>query len=109
MLRQSALIVIAAAAAVAGCASSASTTPTATSAPASAYQRDITAMTRYCTQNPAQLDAMVAKVHQLEIQDGIDDETTTQLAGHLLTAVSAYQSRVSCVDTFAAYLTLRQG
>ncbi len=109
MLRLSALIVVAAAVAVTGCANSASTTTTASSAPPSAYQQDITALTRYCTQDPAQLDAMVAKVHQLEIQDGIDDETMTQLAGHLLTAVSVYESRVSCIDTFAAYLTLRQG
>jgi hypothetical protein len=31
--------------------------------PASAYQRDIAGMTRYCIQNPAQLAAIVAKVH----------------------------------------------
>jgi len=75
----------------------------------SAYQRDITAMTAHCTQNPAQLSAMVAKVHQLEVSNGIHDETMTQLAGHLLTAVSAYKSRVSCADPFGAYLTLREG
>ncbi len=66
-------------------------------------------MTTYCTQDPAQLSAMVAKVHQLEASNGIHDETMTHLAGHLLTVVSAYKSRVSCVDPFGAYLTLREG
>jgi hypothetical protein len=66
-------------------------------------------MTQYCTQNSAQLEAMVAKVHQLEVQRGATGETITQLAGHLLTVVTAYKSRVSCVDPFAAYLTLRTG
>jgi hemoglobin-like flavoprotein len=74
----------------------------------SAYQRDITAMTAHCAQDPAQLSAMVAKVHQLEVSTGIHDETMTQLAGHLLTAVSAYKSRVSCAEPFGAYLTLRE-
>jgi hypothetical protein len=74
----------------------------------SAYQRDITDMTAYCTQDPAQLSAMVAKVHQLEVSNGIHGETMTQLAGHLLTAVSAYTSRVDCADPFGAYLTLRE-
>jgi hypothetical protein len=82
--------------------------PAASSAPPSAYQRDISAMTAYCTQDTAQLSAMVVKVHQLEVSDGIRDETMTQLAGHLLTVVSAYKSRVPCADPFGAYLTLRE-
>jgi hypothetical protein len=48
-------------------------------------------------------------VHQLEVQGGAGGETITPLAGHLLTVVSAYKSRVSCVDPFAAYLRLRTG
>ena len=31
------------------------------------------------------------------------------MAGHLLTVVSAYKSRVPCVDPFVAYLTLGTG
>src|SRR5262249_36386599 len=72
----------------------------------SAYQREIKAMTPYCTQDAAQLSAMITKIHQLEAAVGLDDETITQLAGHLLAVVSAYKSRVSCVDPFAAYLTM---
>lgn len=108
----SAAAAAAAIAGLAGCASTSGSPAASGSAPAPApttvYQRDINAMTKYCTQNPVQLNAMVAKVHQLEVQDGINDETMTQLAGHLLTTVSAYTSRVSCTDPFAAYLTLRQ-
>lgn len=52
---------------------------------------------------------MVAKIHQLEVSDGIRDETMTQLAGHLLTVISAYKSRAPCADPFGAYLTLREG
>ena len=50
-------------------------------------------MTHYCTQDPVQLEAMVAKVHQLEVQGGASGETIIQLAGHLLTVVSAYKSQ----------------
>jgi hypothetical protein len=50
----------------AGVASEAQPPSAAPSAP-SAFQRDVTAMTAYCTQDAAQLSAMVAKVHQLEV------------------------------------------
>lgn len=66
-------------------------------------------MTAYCTQNAAQLNAMVAEVHHLEVTNGVHDENMTQLAGHLLTVVSAYKSRVNCADPFGAYVTLRTG
>jgi hypothetical protein len=49
MLRLSALVIITAVAAVTGCANSASTT--AAPAPTTAYQRDISSLTHYCTQD----------------------------------------------------------
>lgn len=74
-----------------------------------AYQRDISAMTRYCTQNAEQLESMVSEVHKLELVHGITTESVTELAHNLLTIVSAYKTRVSCADPFGAYVTLRTG
>jgi uncharacterized protein YceK len=95
---------------ISGCTSETTGTDAASSpAPQTAYQRDIDAMTKYCTQNAAQLDSMVGAVHKIEVTHGITDETMTQLAGHLLTAVSGNASRLSCIDLFGAYVTLREG
>ena len=95
-----------AALALAGCGSAAGSP--APSLPA-AEQAAITAMAPYCTQGPAQLASMVSATHQLEVKAGIKDETETQLAQHLVTVVKANASPISCVDEFAAYLTLREG
>lgn len=90
------------------CGSSAATS----AAPAipAAEQQAITAMTAHCTQNAAELAAMVTETHQLEVKAGVTGESVTALAQHLSTVVAAYGSKkVSCVDPFASYLTLREG
>jgi hypothetical protein len=89
---------------LAGCASTSSPT-----APQTAYQRDINAMTKYCTQTPAQLESMVSAVSKIEAAHAVSDGSVTALAGNLLTAVSAYNTKTSCVDAFGAYATLRTG
>lgn len=66
-------------------------------------------MTAYCTQDATQLASMVSATHGLEVKAGITDETEAQLAGHLLTVVKANKAPVSCVQEFAAYVTLREG
>lgn len=92
----------------AACGSSAASASAPSALPAAA-QSAITAMTAHCTQDAAQLAAMVTETHQLEVRDGVTDESVTALAGHLATVVAAYKSRVSCVSPFADYLTLREG
>jgi len=74
-----------------------------------AEQRAIASMAGHCTQDPAQLAAMIGETRKLEVQAGITDETTVQLAQHLATVVAAYPKPVSCTDAFAAYVTLREG
>jgi len=98
----------AAALAVAACSSGYPAAAPSPSLPA-AEQAAITAMAPYCTQGPAQLASMVSATHGLEVKAGIKDETEAQLAGHLLAVVKANKAPVSCVDEFAAYLTLREG
>jgi hypothetical protein len=67
-------------------------------------------MAPYCTQDATQLAAMVDATRGIEIKNGIKDESDTQLAEHLVTVVKANGShRMSCVDEFAAYVTLREG
>ena len=85
-----------------------SSTP-APAAPPSAYQKAITSMTAHCTQDAAQLQAMVASVRSIEVKAGVTDESLTAVAGHLATVVSGYKSPVSCTDPFAAYATMRTG
>jgi hypothetical protein len=97
----------AAAVAVAAC-GTASPAPASSPAPA-AYTRAITAMTVHCTQDAAQLGNMVTAVRDEEVKNGVTGETLTQLAGNLETVVAAYKTRVSCVQPFAAYLTMREG
>lgn len=83
--------------------------PAAPSIPA-AEQSAITAMAAHCTQSAAQLAAMIAATHGLEVKAGVTDESAAALAGHLATVVAAYGSRkVSCVSPFAAYVTMREG
>jgi hypothetical protein len=66
-------------------------------------------MTAYCTQDAAQLAAMVGATHGLEVKAGITDESATEFAQNLLTLVKANGTTpVSCVQEFAAYLTLRE-
>lgn len=98
-------VVLLAAVAVAGCSSPAAAAPPAQSP----LEKDTAAMAGHCTQNAAQLGSMVAAVHQQEVKNGITGESETQLAGHLLRVVEANKGRVSCVDEFAAYLTMREG
>ena len=102
------LVLAAATLALAAC-SSASPGAAASPPVPAAEQAAITAMTSYCTQDAAQLASMVSATHGLEVKAGIKDETEAQLAGHLLTAVKANKTRISCVDEFAAYVTLREG
>jgi hypothetical protein len=103
-----AALAAAAAVALAGCGSSASSF--AAPAMPAAEQQAITAMTAHCTQDAAQLAAMVTATHSLEVKAGITDESATALAGHLATVAAAYGAKkVSCVDPFAAYLTEREG
>lgn len=103
-----ALIASASIIAVSACGSSAS--PSAAAALPAAEQQAITSMTAHCTQDAAQLASMVAATSQLEVKAGITGESVTALAQHLATVVAAYGSKkVSCVDPFASYLTLREG
>jgi len=81
----------------------------APASPPSAYQKAITSMTAHCTQDAAQLQAMVASVRGIEAKAGVTDENLTAIAGHLATVVAAYKTPVSCTDPFAAYATMRTG
>jgi len=104
-----ALSIAAASLALAACGSSAAAAPATPAIPA-AEQQAITAMTAHCTQDAAQLASMVTATHQLEVKAGVTGESVTALAQHLATVVAAYGSKkVSCVDPFASYLTLREG
>lgn len=108
-MRRLPLAVLAPAAiAVAACSSGAPAPAASPSLPA-AEQAAITSMTAYCTQDAGQLAAMLSATHGLEVKAGIKDETEAQLAGHLLKVVQANKSRVSCVQEFAAYVTMREG
>lgn len=74
-----------------------------------AYTQAITTMTGYCTQDAAQLEAMVSSVQSIEAKGGVT-ESLTSIATHLATATSANgKDRMSCVQEFAAYATLRTG
>ena len=95
-------------AAAAACGSSPAA-PAAAPPPSTAYQKAITSMTAHCTQDAAQLGAMVASVRSIEVKAGVTDESLTAVAGHLATVVSGYKSPVSCTDPFAAYATMRTG
>lgn len=82
--------------------------PSAAAAPPAAYARAISALTAHCTQDAAQLDAMVRATRSIEVKAGVTDESLTSLARHLATVTAAYgKHRVSCVDPFAAYATMR--
>lgn len=94
--------------ALAACSPGASAPVAPPSLPA-AEQAAVTGMTAYCTQDAGQLASMVSAMHGLEVKAGIKDETEPQLAGHLLTVVKANKTRTSCVQEFAAYVTLREG
>lgn len=75
-----------------------------------AYTRAVSAMTAYCTQDAAGIGGMVTATHQVEVQDGIKDETVTQLAQNLEKAVSANgKPSPACASEFAAYVALRAG
>jgi len=71
------------------------------------YTQAITTMTRYCTQDAAQLESMLTATHNVEVRAGVTDESLTQLAGNLASVVAANGRPVSCVPEFAAYASLQ--
>jgi len=94
---------------LAACGNSAPAQSASSPAVPAAEQAAVTTMTAHCTENAPQLEEMLDATHGLEVKAGITDETVPQLAAHLATVVSAYKAPVSCVQAFAAYVTMREG
>jgi hypothetical protein len=77
---------------------------TASPAAPSAYNGAITAMTRNCTQDAAQLGNMVAADQATEAKEGVS-QSLASIAVHLATVTAANDVRMSCALEFAAYAT----